>query len=70
MQSGLRSRWHPWSNLNKRNLHLAYLGQLGTRYDLDEELTSVNPRRGMPGIKHHEHLYVDCGYCNLILDES
>ena len=60
LQSGLHSRKQPWSNLNKRNLHMAYLGQLSTQYDLDDELTTVNARRSMPGIKRREHSYMDC----------
>ncbi|KAF7360422.1 hypothetical protein MVEN_00772300 [Mycena venus] len=42
MQMGLRSRRHPWANLNNRVLKLAYLEQLGARYDLDHELSAYN----------------------------
>ncbi|KZT21270.1 hypothetical protein NEOLEDRAFT_1028994, partial [Neolentinus lepideus HHB14362 ss-1] len=38
LKSVLRSRSHPWSNLNKRIINLAYLSTLAARYDLDEEL--------------------------------
>ncbi|KAJ7029534.1 hypothetical protein C8F04DRAFT_962737 [Mycena alexandri] len=40
LQAGLRSRRHPWANLNNRVIRLAYLEQLGARYDLEEELST------------------------------
>ncbi|KAH7917964.1 hypothetical protein BV22DRAFT_1187293 [Leucogyrophana mollusca] len=43
LQSGLRSRRHPWSNLNKRLLHMTYLDQLTARYDLTHELATFDP---------------------------
>ncbi|KAJ7224885.1 hypothetical protein C8J57DRAFT_1253129 [Mycena rebaudengoi] len=42
LQSGLRSRRFPWANLNNNILHVAYLEQLGVRYDLDDELSCGN----------------------------
>jgi hypothetical protein len=40
----LRSRSAPWSNLDKRVLHSAYLDQLGSRYNLEDELSEVGKR--------------------------
>src|ERR1700690_2046901 len=45
LQLGIRSKTHPWVNLAKRILHAAYLNQLGARYDLDEELSSVDVKQ-------------------------
>jgi hypothetical protein len=56
MQSALQSRTKPWSNLSKRNLHFAYVAQLSTRYDLDEELGTISSQ----GLKRGEKLYEDC----------
>ncbi|KIJ20553.1 hypothetical protein PAXINDRAFT_28036, partial [Paxillus involutus ATCC 200175] len=38
LQAGLCSRRFPWSNLNKRVLHLSYLSQLKVKFNLKEEL--------------------------------
>jgi hypothetical protein len=35
---GLRSRTHPWANLNNRVLHKAYLDQIDIYYDLENDL--------------------------------
>ncbi|KAF7374016.1 hypothetical protein MSAN_00282000 [Mycena sanguinolenta] len=42
LQASLRSRRHPWANLNNHVLQLAYLEQLGARYDLTDELSRFN----------------------------
>jgi len=39
LQAGLRSRNHPWANLNNRILHKAYLEQIDVYYDLEDDLT-------------------------------
>ena len=44
LQRSLRSRVHPWSNLNKSLLHAVYLEQLGVRYNLQDELQHVGDR--------------------------
>ncbi|KAJ7152445.1 hypothetical protein C8R46DRAFT_1357483 [Mycena filopes] len=41
LQKRLRSKRFPWANLNNTILHMAYLQQLGLRYDLEDELSSV-----------------------------
>ncbi len=43
-QHGLRSKSAPWSNLDKRVLHNAYLDQLESRFDLGDELSEVGKR--------------------------
>jgi len=58
LQSAVRSRMYPWSNLSNRNLHLAYIAQLSVKYDLDEEL--LVGRRNDEGLKRNEMMYVDC----------
>ena len=58
LQSGLRSRRHPWGNLNKRNLHLAYLWQLSAKYNLENELKPVRYRDKT--IQRNEQVYPDC----------
>ncbi|KAF9219821.1 hypothetical protein BS17DRAFT_854111 [Gyrodon lividus] len=41
LQAGLRSRCFPWSNLNKRILHLSYLSQLKVKFNLRDELEEL-----------------------------
>ena len=43
-QRSLRSKSAPWSNLDKRVLHTAYLDQLESRFDLGDELSEVGKR--------------------------
>ncbi|KAJ7206334.1 hypothetical protein GGX14DRAFT_367370 [Mycena pura] len=57
LKASLRSKRHPWSNLNKNILHMAYLEQLGVRYDLEAELWDPNKLSGkseytFEGCKH------------------
>lgn len=64
-QRNLRSKSSPWSNLNKRVLHGAYLDQLESRFDLGEELEQVGCRP--PGsLTRGEKVFPDCKYSNLI----
>ena len=58
LQSRLRSRRHYWGNLNKRNLHLAYLWQLSTKYHLENELKPVIYRDKT--IQRNEQVYPEC----------
>jgi hypothetical protein len=49
LQAGLKSRTHPWANLNNRVLHKAYLEQIDIYYDLQDGLTitsSTDLKRG------------------------
>ncbi|KAJ7026055.1 hypothetical protein C8F04DRAFT_1298344, partial [Mycena alexandri] len=55
LQAALRSRSHPWANLNKIVLHRAYLEQLAARYDLDEELSGPTTRTN--GLSNGEFVY-------------
>ncbi|KAJ7203049.1 hypothetical protein GGX14DRAFT_399018 [Mycena pura] len=45
LKASLHSK-RPWSNLNKNILHMAYLEQLGVRYDLEAELWDPNKLSG------------------------
>lgn len=58
LQRGHTSRSHPWSNLNKRILHMAYLTQLSARYDLDDELSTYSGTGS--GVSRSERVYPDC----------
>ena len=42
LNAGLRSRQHPWANLNNRILHKAYLEQIDIYYDLENDLKIVS----------------------------
>ncbi|KAF8833262.1 hypothetical protein BDN67DRAFT_917366 [Paxillus ammoniavirescens] len=42
LQNSLQSRSRPWSNLNNSLLHMAYLEQLGVRYDLSDKLGQLD----------------------------
>ena len=41
LQAGLRSKTHPWANLNNRVLHKAYIEQIDIFYNLDKELNNT-----------------------------
>jgi hypothetical protein len=59
LQRGLQSRQLPWSNLNRWNLHLAYLGQLSAKYNLEDEL-SVGGQQFNDGPLQTERIYPGC----------
>jgi hypothetical protein len=44
LKMALRSRSQPWSNLSKRNLHVAYLNQISIKYQLDKDLSATDYR--------------------------
>ncbi|KAJ7266112.1 hypothetical protein C8J57DRAFT_1469942 [Mycena rebaudengoi] len=44
LKAGLRSKTHPWANLNNRITNYAYLEQIGARYDLTDELAIFGHR--------------------------
>jgi len=68
LQMGLRSRTHPWSNLSKRNLHMAYLGQLTVKFDLDDELCVVgNRKEAVPSCNETVYPECMCLSCHLML---
>lgn len=61
VQSALRSRVKPWSNLNKQNLQVAYLSQLSVKYDLDEELSLAgSANANASGLTRTEFTHIDC----------
>ncbi|KAI0364415.1 hypothetical protein BV20DRAFT_956208 [Pilatotrama ljubarskyi] len=46
LKRALRSRTHPWANLDRRAVNLAHAAHLRARYDLEEELALLpRPRR-------------------------
>ena len=59
LQSGLHSRKKSAANLDKRVLHMAYLSQLGVKYNLDDELSTVEGRRS-DEIRKEEIVLADC----------
>jgi hypothetical protein len=58
LQSGLRSRVHPWANLNNRILHKAYIDQIDIYYGLDDELKTTSSQ----GLSRTERLIEGCMY--------
>ena len=64
LQAALRSRRSPWSSLNRRILHMAYLAQLRAKYDLEEELGDTGRRRWHVGdqddLTRGEYVYPEC----------
>ena len=61
LQTGLRSRVHPWSNLNNRVLHMSYLQTLALRYDIDDELSVVGTHAD-DGPRRNERTYPGCEF--------
>ena len=59
LQANLRSKSQPWANLNNRLIHTAYLEQLGSRYDLEEELSMVS-HRVAGELSKYERVYPGC----------
>ncbi|KIK90809.1 hypothetical protein PAXRUDRAFT_151077, partial [Paxillus rubicundulus Ve08.2h10] len=41
LKNSLCSRWHPWSNLAPKVLHVAHLTQISIKYDLNDELCNI-----------------------------
>ncbi len=58
LQSGIKSRVHPWGNLSQRCYKLAILAQLGSIYSLEDEL-STGPTPGE--LSRTETVYDECG---------
>jgi hypothetical protein len=59
LQAGLRSRTHPWTNLNNRILHKAYLEIIDIFYGLEDESTiasksSSEKETNYPGCKFYK----------------
>ena len=63
LQAGLRSRTHPWANLNNRLLHKAYLEQIDIYYDLQDDLTITSST----GLKRGEKIIEGCRCLKYIL---
>lgn len=68
LKNGLRSKVHPWANLNNRVLNYAYLEQLGVRYDLEDELKVFGQRSS--GLSGSEKTYPHCKFLDCRLDFS
>jgi hypothetical protein len=60
LQAGLRSRRFPWSNLNKRVLHLSYLSQLKVKFNLKDELEELGQLRRDIELSRNEREYAGC----------
>lgn len=58
LQAGLRSRTHPWANLNNRLLHKAYLEQIDIYYDLQDDLTITSS--SSKDVKRGEKIFERC----------
>jgi hypothetical protein len=58
LQAGLRSRTHPWANLNNRLLHKAYLEQIDIYYDLQDDLTITSST----DLKRGEKIFEGCRF--------
>ena len=63
LQSSLRSRRDPWSNLNERVVAIARLDQIKLKYGLDDELSLRRTRTAMPS-GHFRH--PRCMSCNTL----
>ena len=65
LQAAVKSRVHPWSNLSRRNLHLAYLAQLTVKYNLQDDLmlagTGINDK-----LTRGEMSYHDCAFAHIL----
>ncbi|KAJ7777637.1 hypothetical protein DFH07DRAFT_911583 [Mycena maculata] len=61
LQAGIRSKRFPWANMNNRILRHAYLEQLGARYDLEDELSTVSSRK-KGELSRFEYIYPDSPY--------
>jgi hypothetical protein len=57
LQAGLRSRSHPWANLNNRVLHKAYLEQIDLYYGLEDDLTVTSKE-----LQRGERVFDECGF--------
>lgn len=60
-QCNLWSKTSPWSNINKRALHMAYLDQLRSRFDLEDELTEIGVRPAGQ-LARGEKIYEGCEF--------
>jgi hypothetical protein len=56
LQAGLRSKTHPWANLNNRVLHKAYIEQIDIFYNLDKELNITSNRH----LSKYEMVFDQC----------
>jgi hypothetical protein len=62
LQAGLRSRIHPWANLNNRVLHKAYLEQIDVYYDLQDDLSITSPA----GLQKGEKFFEQCKFFDIL----
>ena len=66
MQAAVKSRRHPFSNMTRRNLQLAYLAQLTVKYDLQDELM-LTGNSSRQRLKRHEVEYPGCKFSTPLL---
>jgi hypothetical protein len=62
LQGCLRSRSQPWGNLNRHVLQIAYLAQLSSKYDLEEELALVDKHTVTNTLSRYERDFPDCEF--------
>ena len=65
LQAAVKSRVRPWSNLSRRNLHLAYLAQLTVKYNLQDELMLAGARIN-DKLTRGEASYSDCAFARTL----
>ena len=56
LQAGLRSKTHPWGNLNNRVLHKAYIEQIDIFFDLENEIKITSNGR----LSQYEKIFDQC----------
>jgi len=59
LQGGLHSKSNPAANLDKRVQRIAYLGQLSNKYDLNDELSTIDNWRS-DDVRRGEREFPDC----------
>lgn len=62
LQGCLHSRSQPWGNLNKHILRMAYLAQLHSKFNLEEELTVVDKHMTTNALSRYERDFPDCEF--------
>ncbi|KAG0693347.1 hypothetical protein DFH29DRAFT_881512 [Suillus ampliporus] len=54
LKTGLHSKWHTWSGLSHVVLYTAYLSQLSSKFDLQDELKDLNPCCGQQELENEQ----------------
>jgi hypothetical protein len=67
LQGALRSRSQPWGNLNNRLKLMAYIAQLAARYDLEDELRTVDHFKVSNELSWYERDFNGCESSKIML---